>query len=144
MSFTGSDAGGARVAECAGRSVKKTVLELGGSDPFVVLEDADLDSTVDWAVWGRMNNMGQSCVASKRFIVLEAISEQFIERFREKLAVLKMGDPLDELTGVAPLCSAMAAKDLEDQINRSVAAVLRLSSAENVRTLKEPSSSPRS
>jgi succinate-semialdehyde dehydrogenase/glutarate-semialdehyde dehydrogenase len=122
VSFTGSDAGGARVAERAGRNVKKTVLELGGSDPFVVLEDADLDSTVDWAVWGRMNNMGQSCVASKRFIVLETISEQFIERFREKLAVLKMGDPLDESTGVAPLCSAKAAKDLEDQINRSVAA----------------------
>lgn len=122
VSFTGSDAGGARVAERAGRNVKKTVLELGGSDPFIVLEDADLDSTIDWAVWGRMNNMGQSCVASKRFIVLEAISEQFIERFREKLAILKMGDPLDELTGVAPVCSAKAAKDLEDQINRSVAA----------------------
>ena len=122
VSFTGSDAGGASVAERAGKNVKKTVLELGGSDPFVVLEDADLDSTVDWAVWGRMNNMGQSCVASKRFIVLEAISEQFIERFREKLAVLKMGDPLDELTGVAPVCSAKAAKDLEDQINLSVAA----------------------
>jgi succinate-semialdehyde dehydrogenase/glutarate-semialdehyde dehydrogenase len=122
VSFTGSDAGGARVAERAGKNVKKTVLELGGSDPFIVLEDADLDSTVDWAVWGRMNNMGQSCVASKRFIVVEAISEQFIERFRQKLAVLKMGDPLDESTGVAPLCSAKAAKDLEDQINRSVAA----------------------
>ncbi len=122
VSFTGSDAGGARVAERAGKNVKKTVLELGGSDPFVVLEDADLDSAVDWAVWGRMNNMGQSCVASKRFIVLESISEQFIERFRKKLAVLKMGDPLDELTGVAPVCSAKAARDLEDQINRSVAA----------------------
>jgi succinate-semialdehyde dehydrogenase/glutarate-semialdehyde dehydrogenase len=122
VSFTGSDAGGARVAERAGRNVKKTVLELGGSDPFIVLEDADFDSTVDWAVWGRMNNMGQSCIASKRFIVLEAISEQFIERFREKLAALKMGDPLDELTTVAPVCSAKAAKDLEDQISRSVAA----------------------
>jgi succinate-semialdehyde dehydrogenase / glutarate-semialdehyde dehydrogenase len=126
VSFTGSDAGGAHVAERAGKNVKKTVLELGGSDPFVVLEDADMDLTVERAVWGRMNNMGQSCVASKRFIVLDSVSKVFIERFEAGLANLKMGDPLDESTGVAPLCSTQAAATLEDQVNRSVAAGARI------------------
>jgi succinate-semialdehyde dehydrogenase/glutarate-semialdehyde dehydrogenase len=100
VSFTGSDATGARVAERAGRCVKKTILELGGSDPFVVLEDADLDLTVERAMLGKMTNMGQSCVAAKRFILLESVSGKFIERFRERLGALKMGDPLDESTGV--------------------------------------------
>jgi succinate-semialdehyde dehydrogenase/glutarate-semialdehyde dehydrogenase len=122
VSFTGSDGGGAQVAERAGRNVKKTIMELGGSDPFVVLEDADMELTVDRAVFGKMNNMGQSCVASKRFIPLESVSEEFVERFKEKLTALKMGDPLDESTGVAPLCSVQAAATLEDQVNRSVAA----------------------
>lgn len=125
VSFTGSDAAGAQVAERAGKNVKKTILELGGSDPFVVLEDADMDLTVERAVWGRMTNMGQSCVASKRFIVLDAVSDDFIERFRAKLAALKMGDPLDEATEVAPLCNAQAAAQLQEQVNRSVAAGAR-------------------
>lgn len=122
VSFTGSDDSGARVAERAGKNVKKTVMELGGSDCFIVLEDADLSLTVDRAVFGRMNNMGQSCVASKRFIVLDKVSADFVERFRAKLAELKMGNPLDESTGVAPLSSVKAASHLEDQVNRSVAA----------------------
>jgi succinate-semialdehyde dehydrogenase/glutarate-semialdehyde dehydrogenase len=126
VSFTGSDEGGARVAERAGKNVKKTILELGGSDPFVVLEDADMALTVDRAVFGRMNNMGQSCVASKRFIPLESVSEDFLEGFRAKLAALKMGDPLDASTGVAPLSSVQAAAQLEDQVNRSVAAGARV------------------
>ncbi|WP_206108249.1 NAD-dependent succinate-semialdehyde dehydrogenase [Paludisphaera soli] len=126
VSFTGSDDAGARVAERAGKNVKKTVLELGGSDPFIVLEDADMDLTVERAVFGRMNNMGQSCVASKRFILLEKVSEEFVERFREKLAALKMGDPQDESTGVAPVSSAQAAAQLKDQVDRSVAAGARL------------------
>lgn len=122
VSFTGSDAGGAHVAERAGMNVKKTIMELGGSDPFVVLEDADMELTVERAVFGRMNNMGQSCVASKRFIPLQSVSDEFVGRFKEKLAALKMGDPLDGSTGVAPLCNARAAAALEDQVNRSVAA----------------------
>jgi succinate-semialdehyde dehydrogenase/glutarate-semialdehyde dehydrogenase len=121
VSFTGSDTGGAKVAERAGRSIKKTILELGGSDPFVVLEDADLDITVDCAVEGKMTNMGQSCVAAKRFILLESVSSEFIDRFRERLSALKMGDPLDESTGVAPLSSVEAATRLEEQVNRSAA-----------------------
>jgi len=121
VSFTGSDASGAQVAERAGRNVKKTILELGGSDPFVVLEDADMDLTVDRAVDGKMTNMGQSCVAAKRFIVHQFIADEFINRFRDRLAGLKMGDPLDESTGVGPLSSVEAAARLEDQVNRSVA-----------------------
>jgi succinate-semialdehyde dehydrogenase / glutarate-semialdehyde dehydrogenase len=126
VSFTGSDAAGARVAERAGENVKKTIMELGGSDPFIVLEDADMELTVDRAVFGRMNNMGQSCVASKRFIPLKSVSEEFLEKFRARLAALKMGDPLDESTGVAPLCTPQAAAHLEDQVNRSVAAGARI------------------
>jgi succinate-semialdehyde dehydrogenase/glutarate-semialdehyde dehydrogenase len=126
VSFTGSDASGARVAERAGRYVKKTIMELGGSDPFVVLEDADMDLTIDRAVFGKMTNMGQSCVAAKRFILLQSMSDAFVERFRERLAALKMGDPLDEATGVAPLSSVEAAARLEDQVNRSVAGGARV------------------
>ncbi len=122
VSFTGSDEAGARVAERAGRNVKKTILELGGSDPFVVLEDCDMDLTVERAVLGRMENMGQSCVASKRFIPVESVSDTFVERFKDRLSSLKMGDPLDESTQVAPLSSAKAAALLEDQVRRSVAA----------------------
>jgi succinate-semialdehyde dehydrogenase/glutarate-semialdehyde dehydrogenase len=121
VSFTGSDTGGARIAERAGRSVKKTIMELGGSDPFVVLDDADMKLTIDRAVFAKMTNMGQSCVAAKRFILLESVSDEFVDGFRERLATLKMGDPLDESTGVAPLSSVEAAARLEDQVNRSVA-----------------------
>jgi succinate-semialdehyde dehydrogenase/glutarate-semialdehyde dehydrogenase len=122
VSFTGSDDAGARVGERAGKNVKKAILELGGSDPFVVLEDADMDLTAERAVWGRMTNMGQSCVASKRFIPIESVSETFIEKFKAKMASLKMGDPLDDSTEVAPLSTAKAAALLEDQVKRSVAA----------------------
>jgi succinate-semialdehyde dehydrogenase / glutarate-semialdehyde dehydrogenase len=126
VSLTGSDTAGARVAERAGKNLKKTVMELGGSDPFIVLEDADMELTVNQAVFGRMNNMGQSCVASKRFILLESVSDEFLEKFRARLAALKMGDPLDEATGVAPLYSPHAAAQIEDQVNRSVAAGARI------------------
>jgi succinate-semialdehyde dehydrogenase/glutarate-semialdehyde dehydrogenase len=121
VSFTGSDASGERVAERAGRNVKKTILELGGSDPFVVLEDAEMELTIERAVFGKMTNMGQSCVAAKRFILHRAIADEFIDGFRQHLAELKMGDPLDETTGVAPLSSVDAAEKLEDQVKRSVA-----------------------
>jgi len=114
------------VAERAGRYVKKTIMELGGSDPFVVLEDADVKLTIDRAVFGKMTNMGQSCVAAKRFILLQSVSDEFVDGFRERLAALKMGDPLDESTGVAPLSSVEAATRLEDQVNRSVAGGARV------------------
>ena len=121
VSFTGSNASGAKVAERAGRNVKKTILELGGSDPFIVLEDAELKIAVDCAVQGKMTNMGQSCVAAKRFVIHEDVAGEFLDHFRARLATLEMGDPLDETTGVAPLSTARAAEILEDQVNRSVA-----------------------
>src|ERR1700682_4145330 len=126
VSFTGSDTSGARVAERAGRYVKKTIMELGGSDPFVVLDDADMTLTIDRAVFGKMTNMGQSCVAAKRFILLQSVSDEFVDGFRERLAAPKKGEPLDEATGVAPLSSVEAAARLEDQVNRSVAGGARV------------------
>src|ERR1700704_5284341 len=82
--------------------------------------------TIDRGVFGKMTNMGQSCVAAKRFILLESVSDEFVDGFRERLAALKMGDPLDESTGVAPLSSVEAAARLEDQVNRSVAGGARV------------------
>lgn len=95
VSLTGSEEAGASIAAAAGKNLKKSVLELGGNDAFIILEDADLDKTVDWAVVGRINNNGECCVASKRFIAVEAIADQFLEKFKDKLANLRVGDPMD-------------------------------------------------
>jgi len=121
-SFTGSEKAGASLAEAAGKNLKKSVLELGGSDAFIVLEDADINKTVEWAVVGRMSNTGQSCVAAKRFIVVEAVADEFLKKFIEKLSALKVGDPMDKDTQLGPLSSEEAAVHLEDQVKRSVAA----------------------
>ncbi len=121
-SLTGSETAGASLAEAAGKNLKKSVLELGGSDAFIVLEDADMDKTVEWAVVGRMNNTGQCCVASKRFIVVEAVADEFLKKFKEKLSALKVGDPMDKDTQLGPLSSEEAAVHLDDQVKRSVAA----------------------
>ena len=120
-SLTGSEASGASLAEAAGKNLKKSVLELGGNDAFIVLEDADMDKTVDWAVVGRINNNGQCCVASKRFIVVEEVAEEFFAKFKAKLAALKVGNPMDDDTQLGPLSSEAAAKNLEEQINKTVA-----------------------
>ncbi|MFX8938077.1 aldehyde dehydrogenase family protein, partial [Acinetobacter baumannii] len=80
----------------AGQNVKISSMELGGSDAFIVLEDADLEHAIEWAVWGRMYNTGQTCCAAKRFIVVEAIADQFLDKFQAGLSALKAGDPLDE------------------------------------------------
>jgi succinate-semialdehyde dehydrogenase/glutarate-semialdehyde dehydrogenase len=121
-SLTGSETAGASLAESAGKNLKKSVLELGGSDAFIVLEDADMDKTVEWAVVGRMNNTGQCCVASKRFIVVEAVADEFLKKFKKKLSALKVGDPMDKDTQLGPLSSEEAAVHLDDQVKRSVAA----------------------
>jgi len=121
-SFTGSEKAGASLAEAAGKNLKKSVLELGGSDAFIVLEDADINKTVECAVVGRMSNTGQSCVAAKRFIVVEAVADEFLKKFIEKLSALKVGDPMDKDTQLGPLSSEEAAVHLEDQVKRSVAA----------------------
>lgn len=122
VSLTGSEIAGASIASAAGKFLKKSVLELGGSDAFIVLEDADLDKAVDWAVVGRMNNTGQCCVASKRIIVLEAVADEFLDKFKAKLSGLKVGDPMDEATELGPLSSEGAVIHLVEQVQRSVRA----------------------
>ncbi len=116
VTLTGSEPAGRQVAACAGANLKKTVLELGGSDPFIVLEDADLEATVAGAVASRYLNCGQSCIAAKRFIVVEAIAEAFLERFKTAVEALKVGDPLDPATDIAP----MARPDLRDELHQQV------------------------
>jgi succinate-semialdehyde dehydrogenase/glutarate-semialdehyde dehydrogenase len=96
-------------------------MELGGSDAFIVLEDADLDKTVEWAVWGKMNNTGQCCVAAKRFIVVEELADRFLEQFRKALSALEPGDPMDKATTLGPLSTEAALLQLLDQVTRAVA-----------------------
>jgi len=126
VALTGSERAGSVVAAQAGKNLKKSTMELGGSDAFIVLEDAELDKTVEWAVWGRMNNTGQCCVAAKRFIVVDNIADQFITKFQAALETLTPGDPMDSSTTLGPLCSESALLNLLDQVKRSVAAGARL------------------
>jgi succinate-semialdehyde dehydrogenase/glutarate-semialdehyde dehydrogenase len=126
VAVTGSERAGSAVAAQAGKNLKKSTMELGGSDAFIVLEDAELDKTVEWAVWGRMNNTGQCCVAAKRFIVVDQVADQFIKKFQAALKALTPGDPLDAKTTLGPLCSEAALLNLLDQVKRSVAAGARL------------------
>ena len=121
VSLTGSEAAGSSIASAAGKYMKKSVLELGGSDAFIILEDADIDKTVEWAVVGRINNNGECCVAAKRFIAVEPIADEFIQKFKDKLSKLKVGDPMDRRTELGPLSSEEAAVQLADQVTRSVA-----------------------
>ena len=120
-SLTGSEKAGASLAMAAGKNIKKSVLELGGSDPFIVLEDADIDRATDLAVYGRTVNNGQSCVASKRFIVLEKVAEEFLTKFKTKMGTLKLGDPMDETTQLGPLSSEGALETILKQVNKAVA-----------------------
>ena len=120
VSLTGSETAGASVATEAGRHIKKSVLELGGSDAFIILEDADINKAVEWAVVGRINNNGQCCVASKRFIAVESIADEFLEKFKNKLAELIVGDPMEVDTNLGPLCTETAAVKIADQVKRAV------------------------
>jgi succinate-semialdehyde dehydrogenase/glutarate-semialdehyde dehydrogenase len=122
VSLTGSEAAGASIAETAGKHTKKSVLELGGSDAFIILEDADIDKAVEWAIVGRINNNGQCCVASKRFIAIDSIAESFLEKFKNRMAELVVGDPMDDTTHLGPLCSEDAVVNIVDQVNRAVKA----------------------
>jgi succinate-semialdehyde dehydrogenase/glutarate-semialdehyde dehydrogenase len=124
--LTGSVAAGRSIAARAGQNLKISSMELGGSDAFIVLEDADLDHTIPWAVWGRMYNTGQTCCAAKRFIVVEAIADRFIERFRAALAALEAGDPMDETTTLGPLSTEAALVQLLEQVDTAVARGARL------------------
>ena len=120
VALTGSEGAGAVVAARAGKNLKKSTLELGGSDAFIVLDDADLDKAVKHAVEGRMGNSGQACTASKRFIVVEALADRFLEQFQTAMQAFKPGDPLDSKTTLAPLSSAQALKTLLAQVDEAV------------------------
>ena len=120
VSLTGSEAAGASIAAEAGKYLKKSVLELGGSDAFIVLDDADIDKAVEWAVVGRINNNGECCIASKRFIAVESIADEFFEKFKNKLADLVIGNPMEADTQLGPLSSEEAATKIADQVKRAV------------------------
>ena len=120
VALTGSEAAGAVVAARAGQSLKKSTLELGGSDAFIVLEDADLEKAVKHAVSGRMGNSGQACTASKRIIVVEVLAERFLQKFQAALEAFAPGDPMDKQTTLAPLSSEQALKTLLGQVDDAV------------------------
>jgi succinate-semialdehyde dehydrogenase/glutarate-semialdehyde dehydrogenase len=120
VTLTGSDRAGASVAEIAGRNLKKSVLELGGSDPFIVLDADDLGRTVKAATMARMQNTGQACIAAKRFIVADDIYDDFVGGLQQAFATFTPGDPADPSTTLAPLSSERAAQDLAAQIQDAV------------------------
>ncbi|GAA2542324.1 aldehyde dehydrogenase family protein [Microbacterium mitrae] len=121
VSLTGSERAGAAVAEVAGRHLKKVALELGGSDPFIVLSTDDLDSVAQMATDARLDNTGQSCNGAKRFIVVDSLYDEFLAKFSEKMAAASVGDPLEEDTVLGPLSSVAAAERLQEQIDTAVA-----------------------
>jgi succinate-semialdehyde dehydrogenase / glutarate-semialdehyde dehydrogenase len=120
VSLTGSERAGAAVAEIAGRNLKKVVLEMGGSDPFILLKTDDLDAAVQSAVEARLENTGQACNAGKRFIVVDELYEPFLEKFTSALTAVTPGDPHSSETTIGPLSSSTAADRLEDQVHRAV------------------------
>jgi succinate-semialdehyde dehydrogenase/glutarate-semialdehyde dehydrogenase len=122
VALTGSEGAGAIIAARAGKNLKKSTMELGGSDAFIALADCDLDKTVQWALHGRIFNGGQCCVASKRIVVVDEIADEFLEKFQVALSALKAGDPFDEATTLPPMSSQGAADDLNAQINAAVEA----------------------
>jgi succinate-semialdehyde dehydrogenase/glutarate-semialdehyde dehydrogenase len=124
--LTGSDGAGSQVASAAGKQVKKTVLELGGSDSFIVMPTANLDDAVKTAVKARIINNGQSCIAAKRFILSNEIADEFERRFVQSMGALKVGDPMDETTDIGPLATADILNTLHEQVRRTVAAGARL------------------
>jgi succinate-semialdehyde dehydrogenase/glutarate-semialdehyde dehydrogenase len=126
VTLTGSESAGSKVAERAGREIKKTVLELGGSDPFIVLADADLDQAARVAADARLINSGQSCICAKRFIVVESVREEFVKRFVAELGRRRMGDPLARDTEIGPQARADLRDDLHRQVEQSVKRGARL------------------
>ena len=120
VTLTGSGPAGSEVAKIAGKNIKKTVLELGGSDAYVILEDADLDEAVEACVTSRLVNSGQSCIGAKRFIVVEEIYEEFLKKFKAKMKSKKMGDPMKENTDIGPMARFDLRDELHEQVEKSV------------------------
>ncbi|MCL4153485.1 UNVERIFIED_CONTAM: hypothetical protein GTU68_002012 [Idotea baltica] len=121
VTLTGSEPAGRSVASIAGQNLKKTVMELGGSDAYIILEDADLEKATDLATFGRLQNNGQTCIAAKRFVVLDSIYEDFLERFKKKMKAAKMGEPMDEDTYYGPMARADLRDELHEQVEKTIA-----------------------
>ncbi|HWB40308.1 MAG TPA: NAD-dependent succinate-semialdehyde dehydrogenase [Gemmatimonadales bacterium] len=126
VTLTGSNAAGSSVASTAGRAIKKTVLELGGSDPFIVMAGADVEAAARTAVKARVVNNGQSCIAAKRFIVADAVADEFERHFVAGMEALKVGDPMDPATEVGPLATESQLRTIAEQVERSVRAGARI------------------
>lgn len=120
VTLTGSNYAGSKIAEIAGKCIKKTVLELGGSDPFIVCEDAQLNEALEKAMMSRFLNNGQSCIAAKRFILHENIAEEFLNNFQALIENMKIGDPMDKETFLGPLVNEKALSELENQVEKSI------------------------
>ncbi|PTX63079.1 succinate-semialdehyde dehydrogenase/glutarate-semialdehyde dehydrogenase [Kordia periserrulae] len=126
VTLTGSEPAGRSVASIAGKNLKKTVMELGGSDAYIILEDADLEEATDLAVFGRLQNNGQTCIAAKRFVVVEDIYEDFLEKFTEKMQSKKMGEPTDEDVYFGPMARVDLRNELHEQVEKSISQGARL------------------
>lgn len=122
VALTGSERGGSTVAKVAGENLKKTTLELGGMDPFIVLDDANMEDVVDIAWRSRLYNNGQECTSSKRFIVMEDVYDEFVEQLKHNFSKVKPGDPLDSDTTLAPMNTKKAKEKLQDQVNEAIEA----------------------
>src|SRR6266567_700574 len=126
VTLTGSEKAGSAVASIAARHIKKSVLELGGSDPFIVMPSADFESALSTAIKARTINNGQSCIAAKRFLVADQIYDEFLRQFVERVRPLKIGDPLDEMTEIGPLATEQILEGVNEQVQKSIAAGAKL------------------
>src|SRR6184192_2418177 len=126
VTLTGSEKAGSAVASLAARHIKKSVLELGGSDPFIVMPSADFESALSTAIKARTINSGQSCIAAKRFLVADQIYDEFVRQFVERMRALKVGDPLDEATEIGPLATEQILQGVHEQVQKSIAAGAKL------------------